>query len=273
MRGTAISRGFTLLELLVVMGIMSMLGIAATGGYHAMVRGMTERGAVASASAVLRAAKERAQVDRKHIAVFCYNRLLKAPNPSADEPGVVAGVMTAVRRVGRISAVRGDFLYDEFGDLAITYETEEEESLLRRRKGLRLFKLEGAATAMRYSVVADATFVDDSQIVYLPSTGLQTNIVTAAFYNLKRSDHEPSAWKAGDVYGFEFLDIQLPIGFVFGGSIPSEVGRIDVSRVIDFDPDQDVNETEEIYSTKPDANGMPQRWKKAGTASSDDKSV
>lgn len=265
--------GFTLLELLVVMGIMGMLGVAATGGYHAMVRGMTERGAVASASGVLRAAKERAQVDRKHVVVFCYNRLLKAPNAAADESGVVAGVMTAVRSVGRISGVRGAFLYDEFGDLSITYETEESEGDLSKRKGIRLFKLDGTATAMKYSVVADATYVDDTQTVYLPSSGSMTNLFMAAFYNLNRSDNEPSAWKAGDAYGFEFTEIQLPLGFVFGGGIPSEVGKIDVSRVIDFDPDNDSNETEEIYSTKPGSNGMPQRWKKAGAASSEDRSV
>lgn len=263
--------GFTLLELLVVMGIMGMLGVAATGGYHAMVRGMTERGAVAAASGVLRAAKERAQVDRKHVVVFCYNRLLKAPNASADESGIAVGVMTAVRSVGRISGVQGDRLYDEFGDLSITYETEERESDLSKRKGIRLFKLEG--TAMKYSVVADATYVDDTQTVYLPSSGIETNVFMAAFYNLKRSDNEPSAWKAGDAYGFEFTEIQLPLGFVFDGGIPSEVGKIEISSVIDFDPDNDSNETEEIYSTKPGSNGMPQRWKKAGAASSEDRSV
>ena len=70
-------RAFTLLELLTVVSIMALLGVASSSGYQAMVRGMRERGAVAGASAVLRGAKERACVDRVPTAVFCYNRMLR----------------------------------------------------------------------------------------------------------------------------------------------------------------------------------------------------
>ena len=72
---------------------MAMLGIAASSGYHAVTRGMTERGVTAAGSAVLRAARERAAVDRGNVAVFCYNRLVKAPT-GEDENGVAVGVMT-----------------------------------------------------------------------------------------------------------------------------------------------------------------------------------
>ena len=110
-------KGFTLLELLVVVGIMGMLGVAAAGGYSALGRGMSERGAVASAASLLRAAKERAQVDRSPTVVYCYNRLVKEPT-GVDDNGVVVGVMTAVRRAGRITyTTGGDVLYDEFADL------------------------------------------------------------------------------------------------------------------------------------------------------------
>ena len=94
--------GFTLIELLVVVGIMGMLGVAATGGYAALQRGMEERSAVAVAAALLRSAQERAHVDRLPTVVFCYNRLVKAPT-GEDENGVAVGVMTAIRRAGRLS--------------------------------------------------------------------------------------------------------------------------------------------------------------------------
>lgn len=266
-------KAFTLLELLITVGIMSMMGVAATSGYHALVRGMNERGVTASASAALRAAKERAQVDRRHVAVFCYNRLLRAPNMAADVNGEAVGVIVAVRRVGRLSAVSGKFLYDEFADLESTYETDEVAEL-QKRKGIRLYKFNNSKVSqMEYSIVADATYLDNETTTYLPSEGLTTNVWMGAFYNLSQSDREPSAWKAGDGYGVEFLELQLPVGYVFGGTVPSEVGRIEIEKIIDFDPEQDQNETVDIWSVKPDESGMPKKWKKAGSAKSDRSAV
>ena len=77
-------KAFTLLELLVVVAIMAMLGVASSGGYNALVRGMKERGAVASASALLRSAKERALIDRVPTVVFCYNRMLREAGGTED---------------------------------------------------------------------------------------------------------------------------------------------------------------------------------------------
>ena len=71
-------RGFTLVELMLVVGIMAFLGVAATSGYNALQRGMAERGATAVASGILKAAKERALVDRVPTMVFCYNRMVRA---------------------------------------------------------------------------------------------------------------------------------------------------------------------------------------------------
>ena len=121
-----------MIELLTVMAIMAMLGVAASSGYASLQRGMRERAAVAGASALLKAAKERAAVDRVPTAVFCYNRLLKDASAEQDGNAVVVGVMTAIRRTGRISYIRGKYLYDEFGDLDLTYEAlSSDESATR----------------------------------------------------------------------------------------------------------------------------------------------
>jgi len=267
------NRGFTLLELLTTMSIMGFLGVAAASGYQALVRGMNERGVTAVAASALRTAKERALVDRRHIAVFCYNRLVRAPNLAADENGMAVGVITAVRRMGRLSGVTGNFLYDEFADLDQTYETDE-ESELAKRKGFRLFKFNnGTVQRMEYSLVADATYLDEDTQLYLPSEGQTTNAYMAAFYKLDASDHEPSAWKAGDGYGFEFLEVQLPDGFVFDGDVPSQVGNIEVVKVIDFDPEKNQNESVVIWAAKPNASGMPTKAWKVGEAKSDDSGV
>ena len=265
-------KAFTLLELLVVVGIMGLLGTAATSSYTALVRGMKERSAVAAASGVLRAARERANVDRVPTAVFCYNRLIKAPN--SEESGIAAGVMTAVRRAGRLSYVSGNLLYDEFADLDHTYEAEEREADLKKGGGIRLFRFGGLNMSdMRYSIVSDRVFTDDgTQVTIFSGTENNrpsTNILLNAFFDMKTSARQPT-WRTGDAYAFEFNEVQLPDGMIFGSTAPSDSTRDELIKVLVFDPENPSdNETVELHSTKPDASGYPKDFKKAGTASSD----
>ena len=58
-------RAFTLVELLVVIGIMGFLGTVSVGGYRAMQRGMEERGVMQNVNTVVKTAFERAQIDRQ----------------------------------------------------------------------------------------------------------------------------------------------------------------------------------------------------------------
>ena len=264
-------RGFTLVELLVTMGIMGFLGIAATSGYHALVRGMTERGVSAAASAAMRAAKGRAQIDRHRVAVFCYNKLLREPSKDGAENGAAAGVLVAVRRVGRLSGVSGRFLYDEFGDLELCFESMPQDEL-EKREGVRLFKFNDGITKMEYSRVADASYLDRSIQVYLPREGISTNGYAGAYYDLGGSAH-PASWKAGDGYGVAFTELQLQEGYVFGTDIPSSLDEIRISKVIEFDPESTSDKEVEIYSTKPNANGMPSAWQPIGSAKSDESGV
>jgi len=264
-------KAFTLLELLVVVGIMGLLGSAAMNSYTALVRGMKERSAIAAASGVLRSARERANVDRVPTAVYCYNRLIKAP--TSDESGVAVGVMTAVRCAGRLSYARGSFLYDEFADLDHSYEAEESEGNLKRGGGIRLFRFGGTRmNDMRYSIVSDRVFTEDSQQVTIFSGANgrpSTNILLNAFYDLKTSARQPT-WKAGDPYAFEFNELQLPDGMIFGTSVPHDSSQDVVVKTLVFDPENPTGvETIDIHSTKPDASGYPKEFKKAGTASSD----
>ena len=261
-------RGFTLIQLLVVMAIMALLGIAASSGYASLQRSMRERAAVAASSGLLRAAKERAAIDRVPTAVFCYNRLVRDTSAARDENAVVIGVMTAIRRSGRISYMRNKILYDEFGDLDLTYETSGSTAVLEKRSGMRLWKFPTGG-AMEYSIVSDAVLRDISTTATIFSGG-ETNLLMGAFYNLEQSNHEPT-WKVGDAYGFEIGEVQLPNGFIFGKKIPSDVRSIAQVEVFVFDPEKDRNETVEVWSTKPNASGMPAAFKPAGTATSDER--
>jgi len=261
-------KGFTLLELLVVVGIMAMLGVAATSGYSALQRGIAERGATAVASAVLRAAQERAHVERVPTCVFCYNRLLKKPR-GEDENGVVVGCMVAVRRSGRLSYVKGELLFDEFADLDTTYETTDDMNEAKKGGSFRLFRFDGATPGkMEYSIVSDMTVSDENAFpVTLFSQG-ETNLFAAAFLDVGGGSLSSSEWKVGDGYALSFNETQLPEGFIFGQSVPTDPGTIVELKPIVFDPDSTQEEKVQIWATRPDASGYPKSVRKAGEASS-----
>ena len=276
-------RAFTLMELMVVVGIMAFHGVAATNGYNALQRGMAERGAVDAASALLKAAKERAMVDRVPTAVFCYNRMIR--EASEDENAVIVGEAVAIRRYGRITCVQGKYLYDEFGDLDSSYDrlTSSQQSELQNRKGMRLWRFDDQDMAqMQYSVVADAVY-DDNDIggafSFMPwgdqlgdnggSSSSNIEIRACAFYNLDKSDHEPPSWQVGNGYGFEFQTIRLPDGFVFKNTIPSRVGSVAMAGSFLFDPANfSANESIDIWACRADASGVSRPHHKAGTATS-----
>ena len=263
-------RGFTLIELLVVVGIMSFLGVAATGGYSALQRGMAARSAVAAVSSLLKAAKERALVDRSPTVVFCYNRLLN--EKTETENAVVVGEAVAVRRAGRVSWTSGTYIADEFMDVVGSYDIVADGDV-SKRKGMKLWWFgDQRITEMKYSIVADAVWCDGTMLETIFSGGTaegSTNVLMSAFYNLKTSKNEAS-WKVGDAYAFEIGEISLPNGFIFGSNIPTEVGTDKLVQVMLFDPESETDESIEVWSTKPTASGAPAKFKQAGTATSDE---
>ena len=298
-------RAFTLIELMVVVGIMAFLGVAATGGYNALQRGMAERGATAVATSLLQAAKERALVDRSPAVVFCFNRMLR--KATDDDPAIYVGEAVAVRRAGRITRVQGKFLFDEFADLCNSYDVEEDQGALAERRGMKLWRFDDREMSdMRYSIVADAVFRTQVQGVSFEewSNGLAGTAPTGggssgskgqnvgqnigvnqgsssfmidcyAFYNLNQSAFEPSGWTIGDGYGFEFANVQLPHNYIFSsGNLPTEVGDVRFVKAIYFDVQQSStmgqstsDDTIDVYHCRPGAGGGVQT-RKAGTAGS-----
>ena len=132
-------KGFTLLELLAVVAIMGLLGVAAAASYGAPTNGLKDRGTCAAATAVMRGAKERARIDRMPTVVYCYNVCIRE-SKNQDDSSIVIGRMTAIRRVGRISYIRDRYLFDEFSDLEKSYAWTNDENDLNQMRGHRLFK-------------------------------------------------------------------------------------------------------------------------------------
>lgn len=270
---------FTLIELMIVVGIMAFLGVTATGGYAALQRGMAENGATKVAASLLKAAKERAMVDRVPTAVFCYNRLLR--EATDVDNAIVVGEAVAVRRAGRISWVSGNLLCDEFADLASSYDLASDETDALNFKGMKLwrFDADGAnkISDMAYSVVSSAvtpveingwTFGGWAEGDQVGNSNL--TITAYAFVNTGTSQHSPANWRVGNAYGFEFATVQLPHDFTFGsGSVPSKVGDVSPAGVLFFDPDEyDTDEQIDVYFCRPDVGGIPRPHHRAGTASS-----
>ena len=281
-------KGFTLIELLMVVSIMAFLGVASASGYSALTRGMKERGAIAAASAALRSAKERALIDRAPTAVVYYNKTLKLP--SDDENAIVVGVMTSIKRSGRITKTQGDLLYDEFADLEMSYinqgvsEVDEliyEPNRLSDPKqcgGMRLYKFGNKSETGKYSIVADTPFLEEEYQPMMLKENANgsvswvqgTNVFLISAYVLQ--DKATATWKVGDAYGFEFSEIQLPHGFVFRDCpISSQIGA-GASKTIYFNPEK-IDESQKLsigFSVSDGSGGVGGNVRDVGEASANE---
>ena len=217
-------RAFTLIELLVVMAIMGLLGTAAVGGYRAMQRGMEERSVMSSVNQFIRAAYQRAQIDRSATYVYYWNECIQ--EETDEKPLIVAGKAVAVRRQGRFSRIGGGLLYDEFGDLRysrledgdgneITSGSSSSES------NIRIYQLGDSGNKLRMSLVLPYTqSTEDVTETLLDDTGSDAKFRMYAFEIVEQGD---ASWKCGSEYGTEFQTLQLPHGYIFGSSYSTSI--------------------------------------------------
>ena len=84
-------RAFTLVELLVVVGIMATLATMSIGSYFAIARGMADRGALAAATSVISLAQERSRIDLVPTVVYFYNELVQSKNQRTGKEQISAG--------------------------------------------------------------------------------------------------------------------------------------------------------------------------------------
>lgn len=217
-------RAFTLLELLVVIAIMAILGGITVSGYRQMKRGMEERGAIQNANQFIRSAYQRAQIDRQPVAIYFWNETLRGR--TSEEFEVVVGKAVAVRRAGRLTRVTGNYLCDEFGDLKYNTKIldEDEEGLDNTASsadggGINFYRLNGdEGNNPAKSVVYEITRRDDTQEPLLSGGNKKFECFA---YELK--DRGGVTWTVGDAYGFEFAELTLPHGYIFGSSYSRDV--------------------------------------------------
>lgn len=221
------SRGFTLVELLVTMGLMALLATISIGGYYAAVRGMTERGVRQDVISFMRLAQQRALVDQVPTAVFLFNRMLMDADEESGEADRVVGVAVAVRTVGRLSYVNGNFFGDEFGDLDKTFPTNGASNAGNNsRSGMRIYRMvdNGGSADSCYSTVYSFVKREQLNTELVLGAGYETN-TNKVWGFTKLGGSGSASWRTGDPYGAEIATIQLPHGYVFGNDIPKRMGE------------------------------------------------
>lgn len=219
--------GFTLVELMAVIAIMGMMGVVSIGGYRAMRRGMEERSVMQNVNQFVRSAYQRAQIDRLPVDVYFWNETLVSDD-DPNEPPVAVGRAVAVRQSGRISKVQGSKLYDEFGDLKYSRLVFDEDASMSSQSsaasasgssssgGVNLYSMKSGGSSPKRSVVASMTVREESNERLLLGDGIKNAHIEAYAYEV--IDDGGVGWKSGEPYGFEFAELTLPRGYLFGGT-------------------------------------------------------
>lgn len=245
---------FTLVELLMVIGIMGMLATVSVGGYAALTRGMAERGALDAAASLAEAALQRAQVDRTRTYVFTFDEVLRAETD--DEAGVACGVLVAVRPIGRVTHA-GNYIADEFGDLnqgfgsLDTNANGSPSGNKEVRAGMmRLYNL----TTKQWATVQSGVFFEQGLDETDLEDGERRQMGRHGFKHLNGA-----SFSVGDLYGQEFAVTRLPPGFIFGSSIAmnssSDLGLKQIGSAIEVRPDDGSAPNLQVYRIQPD--GQP----------------
>ncbi len=277
-----IKRAFTLVELLVVMGIIAVMATMSIGSYFAVVRGMTDRGALAAATSVISLALERACIDLSPTVVYFYNERVRDANKEAGIDAVYAGVAVAVRRAGRISRVDGNNLNDEYADLDRTYGVMDNPNSPKcETTRLYRFNLSKMEYSLVYSEAVESAIGNEKYLVEQPvnhnfkmwyDEDKKENPERIYAYSFLCKDKHGVNWRSGDAYGYEFARVRLPDNYIFGaqGNLPSGTDSTkSLGTTIKCYPDSRATDLETIGITA----RRPNAWKEVGNTKSEMKDI
>lgn len=252
---------FTLVELLVVVGIMGFMGIISVGGYRAMRRGMEERSAMENANQFIRNAYQRAQIDRTPVSVYFWNETLEDLSDYAVKK--VVGRALAVRMKGRITGKQGDKLYDEFGDLRFDAGAQSSKKSSKKDAGRYLYRMRGGGSAkesgesnFERSLVSPNTEKDEQPIIEDLVFGGKMVKNGGGDYFWRVLDGSQGKWQNGDAYGFEFATLTLPYGYIYGSSYSQNKSRPQAGwTVLHFLPGSTRSASIDVYSLRTGKSG------------------
>ena len=246
-------RGFTLVELLVVTGIIASMATIGISSYGAIKRGMANRGALAAATSVISLAQNRARIDMSPTVVYFMNELVQAADANVGTVQRYAGVAIAIRRAGRVTRYSNGLLYDEYGGLENIYPSVERESdISDKDAGFRLYRFN--LNRMEYSIAKSSVVrgvirnnQDDDWCVSKPKNTAQVDNDTeemdgdTSAYAFALKDVNGANWGVGEAYAYEFARIRLADNYVFGtgGNLPDATTPVKFVKAMPFYPDAD----------------------------------
>lgn len=249
---TADKVAFTLVELMVVIGLMALLGTISVTGYFAAVRGMSDRAAVDDTRSLIRQAQQVCLIDQTPTAVLFYNRQTAAQSDSVsteDAKATSAGTAVAVKMVGRISYVKNNILVDEFADWNQSYPAVR--SAAANDAGIRFYRMTDLKNSISKgidgvsSIVSTSVEPVDMGNEYMIASGLQLREFCSDFkkkgsenmdfsgtayengnnerWGHRIQDQNGIKWKIGDAYGVEIGTLNLPKGYIYGSQPPNSM--------------------------------------------------
>ena len=248
---------FTLVELMVVIGLMAMLGTISVTGYFAAVRGMSDRAALDDTRSLIRLAMQTCLIDQTPTAVLFYNRhtQVKTDSVSEEEVGATSsGSAVAIKMAGRISYIVDGLLIDEFADWNQSYPPAKagatSKSGVRFYRMTELDKVAGGDLDNYSSLVNDYVTKTKRYVgnEYMIAAGRQvddfcdTYVLPDNEYRWGRgfSGENPGlgigAWQIGDAYGVEIASLDLPKGYIFGSQEPTSM-KVKPVNSLSFTPD------------------------------------
>ena len=265
---------FTLVELLVVIGLMAVLATISVAGYSAASRGMADRGVIQTTVSILRVAQQTCQIDRVPTKVMFFNQ--KLDTGQEDEADLFQGTAIAIKQAGRITMKPSSvdhMLVDEFADWNQSYPAIKKGET-SNAPGIRFFRMAdgdkgGDIDSCSVLVQPAVTYYELKD--YMIQTGTTIDKWCIDHRRTANDNHSLNAlsttvdsgnnyvwgfkastsgsggglgvdsWKVGDPYGTEIARIDLPKGYIFGSSAPSGTKLVSASvKAVYFDA-EDLN--------------------------------
>lgn len=219
------SGGFTLIELMVVMGLMILISSIVVSGTFGMTRSASYRAAENVVYNALQAARQQACTDGKRVIVAFVN-----DRGGTDE----ANALSIIEATGTITEdVSGNYIQDRCANLAKYTGSGVVSSGSDTKNADTVWNLRTGASFSGFTITRsdDVTY----KMEPIPGGGTEKYRYTVTRIEPKNDKLAQNFWAKGDPYGFQITQSQtLPRGFKIGFGAP---GASPAGKLLVFEPD------------------------------------